>query len=609
MKITFAGLEVEITRKCQLKCAHCIRGDAQELDMSRETIDSLLDKTNCIYMLRFTGGEPFLNIDGMRYFLEGIKKRRILLSGLQIITNGLVRTDEAICLIGDYSAYIRQFVKPEIDIRYAVQIGISNDSFHKTDHKMAYEWYGENLSNVAHISENMSGERPLGIGRASELPYSIKITPSQFQGNKISYIAPGHEPLCPERKLYQNLFDGQVTILCSIYVTQKGKLISQIFGRSDYESMDNCDGICNVSVNAAEDIIAAIELYNKDKPYCFEPAANEIIKTDIVSEINNHPDPERHKRAVYANALLGVFGPYGLLERVNKLLDDKENPMTVEELFQLIGVIPGLLPSSVDQYITENRITPEEMSEMQIKALSERYGDYAARLQDAECRMKQKVSEMLVKWIEVIIKNYQDAFNSAFCEAFGEDYKLEETAQKLNMTREELDFIFNPGCEKWFPADIMSGFTSSNLTCVYLMLQAIDGDKKLIELGRTEFQISYQKDLDTLENYLNDCAKERFIERKTKVTPVFIAIGKELIEELQKHTEELQKQAEEAIRKENDFSVYGDLQEEMQKYKSLPKEWRDKLYLLMKTYQSSTDEERQTAINSFLNNLKRKWGN
>lgn len=38
-RIAIDNLVVEITRKCQLKCAHCLKGDAQNVDMSVDVID------------------------------------------------------------------------------------------------------------------------------------------------------------------------------------------------------------------------------------------------------------------------------------------------------------------------------------------------------------------------------------------------------------------------------------------------------------------------------------------------------------------------------------------------------------------------------------------
>ena len=79
-------LSVEITRKCQLKCAHCMKGEAQNIDMSVEVIDKLLESVVSIGTLLFTGGEPTMNLQGMKYFLDVIKSKGISLNKLQIIT-------------------------------------------------------------------------------------------------------------------------------------------------------------------------------------------------------------------------------------------------------------------------------------------------------------------------------------------------------------------------------------------------------------------------------------------------------------------------------------------------------------------------------------------
>lgn len=59
-------LSVEITRKCQLKCAHCMKGEAQNIDMSVEVIDKLLESVVSIGTLLFTGGEPTMNLQGIQ---------------------------------------------------------------------------------------------------------------------------------------------------------------------------------------------------------------------------------------------------------------------------------------------------------------------------------------------------------------------------------------------------------------------------------------------------------------------------------------------------------------------------------------------------------------
>ena len=42
-KYKYAGLTLELTRRCNKKCAHCLRGQSQDITMSKEIIDKLFD--------------------------------------------------------------------------------------------------------------------------------------------------------------------------------------------------------------------------------------------------------------------------------------------------------------------------------------------------------------------------------------------------------------------------------------------------------------------------------------------------------------------------------------------------------------------------------------
>ena len=56
-KLNIYNLVLEVTRRCNMCCAHCLRGEAQNMDMQKETIDKLLDQTDSISMVTFSGGE------------------------------------------------------------------------------------------------------------------------------------------------------------------------------------------------------------------------------------------------------------------------------------------------------------------------------------------------------------------------------------------------------------------------------------------------------------------------------------------------------------------------------------------------------------------------
>ena len=40
--VFFDSLAVEVTRRCNMHCAHCLRGEAENKDISYEVMDALL---------------------------------------------------------------------------------------------------------------------------------------------------------------------------------------------------------------------------------------------------------------------------------------------------------------------------------------------------------------------------------------------------------------------------------------------------------------------------------------------------------------------------------------------------------------------------------------
>lgn len=82
---------IEVTRRCNMCCAHCLRGDAESIDIQEKYIDAFLDsfeKGAYISSLTFTGGEISLNIPAIRYTLKAVKERNISVGNFYMVTNG-----------------------------------------------------------------------------------------------------------------------------------------------------------------------------------------------------------------------------------------------------------------------------------------------------------------------------------------------------------------------------------------------------------------------------------------------------------------------------------------------------------------------------------------
>lgn len=61
--LIFNELILEVTRRCNMECAHCLRGDYQNKDMSREVITEIRSKINGVGDLTLSGGEPTIAIE------------------------------------------------------------------------------------------------------------------------------------------------------------------------------------------------------------------------------------------------------------------------------------------------------------------------------------------------------------------------------------------------------------------------------------------------------------------------------------------------------------------------------------------------------------------
>lgn len=283
-KITWDDLTIEITRRCQLKCQHCFRGQKQNIDISKETIDHLLNQTEVIGRLAFTGGEPTLNLDMMEYFLEQLYERRIPLFKLHIITNGFEKSERFVELVKSYSEMIQLcYLDADIDIEYYVTIGISDDKYHVgVDIADAIKYYKKNLKGYAKVLPARQGRIPVASGNAKNLPEAILPENNEELDTRIEVLSKDMTPMCPYFKTYNLLHENQIYIVCEMQVSAKGDLTLYRVAANDDYNYEDTHTICNVSENIYEKIIE----YNKDKPSCIEKMR---IKKEIEEKKRSDP--------------------------------------------------------------------------------------------------------------------------------------------------------------------------------------------------------------------------------------------------------------------------------------------------------------------------------
>ena len=91
-----ATLSFEMTRKCNLKCKWCRKGEPQNLDITTEIIDKTLDEISDYYIncIRITGGEPFLVPKLVTYLIDKIIDKKIKVKMIHIISNATIINED-----------------------------------------------------------------------------------------------------------------------------------------------------------------------------------------------------------------------------------------------------------------------------------------------------------------------------------------------------------------------------------------------------------------------------------------------------------------------------------------------------------------------------------
>lgn len=126
-KYKYAGLTLELTRRCNKKCAHCLRGQSQDITMSKEIIDKLFDDVSDCAQVYISGGEPLLEVDTLIYLLEKISANWNTVQ-IEITTNGSILSERLV-------AALEQFCQTPASnsiLSKKVALTISKDEFHTT---------------------------------------------------------------------------------------------------------------------------------------------------------------------------------------------------------------------------------------------------------------------------------------------------------------------------------------------------------------------------------------------------------------------------------------------------------------------------------------------
>lgn len=228
------NLAIEITRRCNMSCRHCLRGEAQNVDIDLSYILKFLEDVSGIGSITFTGGEPSLNVQAMEYTLEACKTREIPVASFYVVTNGKSNALQLVTSCIQWYAYC--------DEDEVCGLALSVDPFHE---KISRE--NERILRSASFfcTDKFQPDFRFLIdeGRAKSMDGYRKISPG-VRNEKLSFESDG-ESISVESMVYLSA-NGDIKTNCDI----------------SYDNMDYCIG--NIRESSLDDIFRA-QMENDEK--------------------------------------------------------------------------------------------------------------------------------------------------------------------------------------------------------------------------------------------------------------------------------------------------------------------------------------------------------
>lgn len=127
----FLNLNLMVTRNCNFKCKHCMRGESINESVSNEVLKKVFKPGTIIQHLQLNGGEVFSRPDVLANIINTVIQNKVTIAILEIITNGTLFTPEIESLINRLDYYL-QFTN-NIKRQFAcagVVIRLSYDKWH-----------------------------------------------------------------------------------------------------------------------------------------------------------------------------------------------------------------------------------------------------------------------------------------------------------------------------------------------------------------------------------------------------------------------------------------------------------------------------------------------
>ncbi len=122
MRLHLKYLFIELTRKCNMSCKHCLRGKREDKSVSYEVLSHLLANVAEIGQLTLTGGEPSLASRELYNLVYCLKKYGVRVKSFVCYVNGAKHNPEFISALEKLYSLCKE--------KEQCKLGISRDGFH-----------------------------------------------------------------------------------------------------------------------------------------------------------------------------------------------------------------------------------------------------------------------------------------------------------------------------------------------------------------------------------------------------------------------------------------------------------------------------------------------
>jgi hypothetical protein len=88
MKPSIDHVIIETTRRCNMSCGHCLRGDSHPKDTTQHVVEAAFDGIDHINVLTIGGGESACYPEGIMHVVRAIENTGVTVGSFYIPTNG-----------------------------------------------------------------------------------------------------------------------------------------------------------------------------------------------------------------------------------------------------------------------------------------------------------------------------------------------------------------------------------------------------------------------------------------------------------------------------------------------------------------------------------------